>query len=156
MAGGFFATNLGGMQVLGLEGWRCAFHLVAIVSVTTSVLVMWLAVDPRQKSVVRRCLLRHSECVQSFRTTQFSHPGQEGGAACSLLCQTGAAPSRVKLLGITGLVVRCCCSQRLPLPIKTLHRSRNKRLPGLSICCGIHCGAPVILVVMTGIATLTD
>ena len=58
MAGGFFATNLGGMQVLGLEGWRCAFHLVAIVSVTTSVLVMWLAVDPRQKSVVRPCLLK--------------------------------------------------------------------------------------------------
>ncbi|CAL8466343.1 g5879 [Coccomyxa elongata] len=51
MAGGFFATNLGGMQILGLEGWRCAFHLVAIVSVTTSVLVMWLAVDPRRKPV---------------------------------------------------------------------------------------------------------
>ncbi len=60
MAGGFLATNLGGMQILGLEGWRCAFHLVAIVSVTTSVLVMWLAVDPRRKPVVRQLLLRHS------------------------------------------------------------------------------------------------
>ncbi|EIE19976.1 MFS general substrate transporter [Coccomyxa subellipsoidea C-169] len=49
MAGGFFATNLGGMQILGLEGWRCAFHLVAALSIVTSVLVMWLAVDPRRK-----------------------------------------------------------------------------------------------------------
>ncbi|KAK9902677.1 hypothetical protein WJX75_002341 [Coccomyxa subellipsoidea] len=50
MAGGFFATNLGGMQILGLEGWRCAFHLVAIISIITSILVMWLAVDPRRKT----------------------------------------------------------------------------------------------------------
>ncbi len=53
MAGGFFATNLGGMQILGLEGWRCAFHLVAALSIVTSVLVMWLAVDPRRKIAVR-------------------------------------------------------------------------------------------------------
>lgn len=53
MAGGFFATNLGGMMILGLEGWRCAFHLVAFVSIITAVLVMWLAVDPRQKTAVR-------------------------------------------------------------------------------------------------------
>lgn len=60
MAGGFFATNLGGMQILGLEGWRCAFHLVAIVSIITSILVMWLAVDPRRKTAVRPLCLQTS------------------------------------------------------------------------------------------------
>ena len=39
--------------MLGIEGWRCAFHLVALVSIVTSVLTMWLAADPRKKLAVR-------------------------------------------------------------------------------------------------------
>jgi predicted MFS family arabinose efflux permease len=53
MLGGFFATNVGAAQMFGLEGWRCAFHAVALVSVSTSLLVMWLAVDPRRRAAVR-------------------------------------------------------------------------------------------------------
>lgn len=52
LIGGFFATNLGRSTILGVEGWRCAFHLVALVSIITSVLTMWLAVDPRRKLAV--------------------------------------------------------------------------------------------------------
>jgi MFS family permease len=35
MAGGVFATNLGGRLVWGLEGWRFAFHCIAAVSILT-------------------------------------------------------------------------------------------------------------------------
>ena len=52
LIGGFFATNLGRSTVFGIEGWRCAFHLVALVSIVTSVMTMWLAVDPRKKLAV--------------------------------------------------------------------------------------------------------
>lgn len=47
MAGSFFATNVGGMRPLGVEGWRFAFHLVAAVSILTAMLVFRFAVDPR-------------------------------------------------------------------------------------------------------------
>ena len=53
MAGGFFATNLGATSVAGVEGWRCAFHFIAALSVVTAVLVAWLAVDPRLSLRVR-------------------------------------------------------------------------------------------------------
>ncbi|CAK0783950.1 hypothetical protein CVIRNUC_007153 [Coccomyxa viridis] len=49
LIGGFFATNLGRSTIAGIEGWRCAFHLVALVSLITSGLTLWLAVDPRRK-----------------------------------------------------------------------------------------------------------
>ena len=47
--GGFFGTNVGHFRVLGMEGWRLAFHLVAAVSLLTSFLVRRLASDPRRK-----------------------------------------------------------------------------------------------------------
>ncbi|KAL4436794.1 hypothetical protein ABPG75_003933 [Micractinium tetrahymenae] len=47
MAGSFFATNIGGMRPMGIEGWRFAFHLVAAISVLTAALVYKHAVDPR-------------------------------------------------------------------------------------------------------------
>ena len=53
MAGGFFATNLGATSVAGVEGWRCAFHFIAALSVVTAALVAWLAVDPRLSLKVR-------------------------------------------------------------------------------------------------------
>lgn len=46
MAGALFATNVGGKSVLGVEGWRCAFHAVAAVSLGTAWLVRRYAVDP--------------------------------------------------------------------------------------------------------------
>ena len=47
--GGFFGTNVGHFRVLGMEGWRLAFHLLAGVSLLTSFLVRRLASDPRRK-----------------------------------------------------------------------------------------------------------
>lgn len=52
MFGGFFATNLGHFRFGALEGWRLAFHLVALVSLLCSLLVLKLATDPRKKVVL--------------------------------------------------------------------------------------------------------
>lgn len=47
VAASLMATNLGGMTVMGTEGWRAAFHIVAMLSVATGYLVLVRAVDPR-------------------------------------------------------------------------------------------------------------
>lgn len=49
MFGGFFGTNVGHFQPLGMEGWRLAFHMVAIISLTTAGLVFAYGTDPRRK-----------------------------------------------------------------------------------------------------------
>lgn len=49
--GGFFALLLAQTTVLGIEGWRIAFHLVAIVSVIVGTLVWFFAVDPHFPTV---------------------------------------------------------------------------------------------------------
>ena len=49
MLGGFLGTNLGHYgYILGVEGWRVAFHVVAIVSFVLAALLICLASDPRQ------------------------------------------------------------------------------------------------------------
>lgn len=47
MIGGFFATNIGSTMPFGMDGWRFAFHLMAVVSLITSALVFYVATDPR-------------------------------------------------------------------------------------------------------------
>ncbi|KAI7836114.1 hypothetical protein COHA_009993 [Chlorella ohadii] len=47
MAGAFYATNVGATRPMGMEGWRFAFLLVAVISVVTAALVYRYAVDPR-------------------------------------------------------------------------------------------------------------
>ncbi|KAL3153038.1 hypothetical protein ABBQ38_012062 [Trebouxia sp. C0009 RCD-2024] len=47
MVGGFFATNIGSTMPFGMDGWRFAFHLMAMVSLVTSGLVFYMATDPR-------------------------------------------------------------------------------------------------------------
>ncbi|KAF0913182.1 hypothetical protein E2562_020348 [Oryza meyeriana var. granulata] len=44
--GGFSALLLASTTVLGIEGWRVAFHLVAAISVVVGILVWLFAVDP--------------------------------------------------------------------------------------------------------------
>ena len=55
MLGGFFATNIGHFRPLGIEGWRFAFHFVAVISLVVCVLVLRFASDPRKK--VNACFL---------------------------------------------------------------------------------------------------
>ena len=50
MAGALFATNIGGKSV---EGWRCAFHAVAALSLGTAWLVRRYAVDPSYSGCMR-------------------------------------------------------------------------------------------------------
>ena len=64
MVGGFFGTNVGHFQPLGIEGWRLAFHMVAVISLTTAVLVFYYAADPRRKvwpAVVSVCICCQGE-----------------------------------------------------------------------------------------------
>ena len=50
LAGGFFATSVGGLRPLGLEGWRFAFHVVAGISIGAGLVVLAIARDPRRKA----------------------------------------------------------------------------------------------------------
>ena len=65
MVGGFFGTNVGHFRVLGMEGWRLAFHLVAVVSLISSFLVRRFASDPRRK--VRPSVLGLPACSPFWR-----------------------------------------------------------------------------------------
>eukprot|EP00210_Caulerpa_lentillifera_P003604 g3439.t1 len=47
VAGGMFATNVGHVSPLGIDGWRLALHIVAGVSLITGVLIKKLGKDPR-------------------------------------------------------------------------------------------------------------
>ena len=49
LAGAFFATSIGGLHLLGLEGWRFAFHVVAGISIAAGLTVLAIGRDPRRK-----------------------------------------------------------------------------------------------------------
>ena len=57
--GGFCATNVGHFRPLGIEGWRLAFHFVALISFICCLLVLKYAADPRRK-VLKMGLTQHS------------------------------------------------------------------------------------------------
>lgn len=44
--GGFFSLLLASTSVMGIEGWRVAFHLVGVISIIVGILVLYYAVDP--------------------------------------------------------------------------------------------------------------
>lgn len=50
MAGGFFATTVGGRSIGGLAGWRFAFLLIAVASILCGVSALAFAVDPRAEA----------------------------------------------------------------------------------------------------------
>ena len=54
--------------MFGIDGWRCAFHLVALVSIVTSVMTMWLAVDPRKKLAVSHVMPPQAWCSHRLLT----------------------------------------------------------------------------------------
>lgn len=53
MIGALYATNIGGTQVLGIAGWRFAFHSVGALSLFTAWLVKRCSYDPRSAIVAR-------------------------------------------------------------------------------------------------------
>ena len=61
MVGGFCATNVGHFQPLGMEGWRLAFHFVALISFICCLLVLKYAADPRRK-VAQSFLSNTKQC----------------------------------------------------------------------------------------------
>jgi hypothetical protein len=72
MIGGFFATNIGSTMPFGMDGWRFAFHLMALVSLITSALVFYIATDPRPTAkVCRPASKMHTMRVMILRTGLF-------------------------------------------------------------------------------------
>ncbi len=51
--GAVYATNLGGVSVWGVDGWRVVFVSIAVVSLCVGVVVYRVGHDPRYE--VRRC-----------------------------------------------------------------------------------------------------
>jgi MFS family permease len=41
MLGGVFATNMGGLRPLGIDGWRAAFHCIAMLSLIVGERFWW-------------------------------------------------------------------------------------------------------------------
>ena len=50
MAGALYATNMGHIHTLGLEGWRIAFISVAFLSAVVGCLNLFFSVDPRYRA----------------------------------------------------------------------------------------------------------
>ncbi|XP_038900601.1 protein spinster-like isoform X2 [Benincasa hispida] len=48
IGGGVFATVMAGQQYFGIQGWRCAFILMATLSAIIGILVYMFVVDPRK------------------------------------------------------------------------------------------------------------
>jgi hypothetical protein len=66
MLGSLYATNVAGMRVLGLEGWRFAFLTVAAFSAILAVAIALLVDDPRCPN---RCLRAPRHLAIAVRTT---------------------------------------------------------------------------------------
>ena len=62
LIGGFFATNVGASQPLGLEGWRFSFHLMAAISLATAALIHYQASDPRPRVSTSTGSARNKAC----------------------------------------------------------------------------------------------
>jgi predicted MFS family arabinose efflux permease len=70
MFGGFFATNVGHFRFGLLDGWRLAFHFVALISLICSLMVLKFAADPRKKvSPAPPCVF----AAVIFTATSFHH-----------------------------------------------------------------------------------
>lgn len=52
LLGAYVATNFGGHVILGMEGWRVVFHVVALASFLSGILVKVFARDPRERMQV--------------------------------------------------------------------------------------------------------
>lgn len=53
MLGAVFATNMAGYHILGMEGWRFAFRVVAAAAITIGVASIVFVRDPRLVRTVR-------------------------------------------------------------------------------------------------------
>lgn len=58
--GNVFSVLLAGTTVLGLAGWRAAFHLIGLISVIVAFLVCRFAVDPRFKDSAKYFLKKQT------------------------------------------------------------------------------------------------
>ena len=97
MAGSVFATNMGASRALaaaGFEGWRVAFHCVALASVATGALVLAFAVDPRRSALPS--LLARAASYDALPSRDPSPPpgahAASGGKAAAAALAAAAAP----------------------------------------------------------------
>jgi MFS family permease len=135
MAGAFYATNVGGTQLLGMEGWRFAFHAVAAVSLATSLFVYKLAVDPRHLYHHPSVHAQHSVRSGSGGSGSSSGRPAEGpltagpapAAGADVESQKAGAPLRVAaLLSARRQILR---------DIASVLRVRSFQILVLQVCC---------------------
>jgi MFS family permease len=56
MLGGVFATNMGGLRPLGIDGWRAAFHCIALLS-----LIVGEFLEHNWRAAVHCCVGAHRQ-----------------------------------------------------------------------------------------------
>nr|KYP66718.1 hypothetical protein KK1_013024 [Cajanus cajan] len=66
IGGGVLATVMAGQQFWGIQGWRCAFILMATLSALIGFLVLLYVVDPRKRLPATRDALESSDRVDSI------------------------------------------------------------------------------------------
>lgn len=91
MFGGFFATNVGHFRFGLLDGWRLAFHFVALISLICSLMVLKFAADPRKKQGLISPLLLGEQASASAAKL----------GSAPLLTDSGRSPS-LKSLAMAG------------------------------------------------------
>jgi hypothetical protein len=141
MAGAFYATNVGGTRLLGMEGWRFAFHAVAAVSLATSLFVYKLAVDPRH--------LYHHPSVRAQHLAR----GGSGGGGSSSGRQTegpltaGPAPAAgadvesQKAGGPLRVAALLSARRQILRDVASVLRVRSFQILVLQVCCPPPAGA---------------
>lgn len=65
LVGALFATNVGHLSILGLEGWRFAFCVVALASWIIAAVTWFFGVDPRYSKDPRYRLIRDDKDISA-------------------------------------------------------------------------------------------
>eukprot|EP00878_Enallax_costatus_P019399 GHUV01020468.1.p1 GENE.GHUV01020468.1~~GHUV01020468.1.p1 ORF type:complete len:515 (+),score=144.64 GHUV01020468.1:258-1802(+) len=88
MLGGVFATNMGGLRLAGMDGWRAAFHCIAALSILVGALALFFAADPRRMRLPysllpatdANSLLAAAPATAADDLQQHDQAGREAGA----------------------------------------------------------------------------
>ncbi|MED6183229.1 hypothetical protein PIB30_036016 [Stylosanthes scabra] len=77
IGGGVLATVMAGKQFWGIQGWRCAFVLMAALSALIGLLVLFYVVDPRKRSTPPI----HDAAADSFDRDEGIYKGNSNAAS---------------------------------------------------------------------------
>ncbi|WIA28672.1 hypothetical protein OEZ86_011208 [Tetradesmus obliquus] len=93
MLGGVFATNMGGLRPLGIDGWRAAFHCIALLSLIVGGLALLFASDPRRRGLPRRSLQQKHAGGGSSSSSRSQGWMQDSSSSSRLVGEAGGGQS---------------------------------------------------------------